>query len=166
MRVDKKLNFLNNNLEYYANKCYDHIISFVHNFIYSCNHHMLSTFFSNLFIIIIIDIFFNLFIMGSLLYTTKIFNLFSMQQKFLSFLYTIKIFNLYDFFQIYHKMFNIFMMICVATSKRQKKHVENGYYGKGGGLFFYDAQQKVCQVGPFISSDGVIYVGWDCNFQT
>ena len=53
IRVRKKLKNFYNNLEY-----------FVHNFIYPCNHLMLSTFFSNLFII------------KSLLNTIKIFGLY------------------------------------------------------------------------------------------
>ena len=47
-----------------------------------------------------------------------------------------KFFNLFDFFKIYRKVFNIFIIIYTATSKDKKKHVKIGTVEREV-LFFY-----------------------------
>ena len=50
---------------------------------------------------------------------------------------------------IYRKVFNIFIIIYIATSKDKKKHVKNRYYGRRGFVFLC-YHIKVFQVAAFI----------------
>ena len=61
-----------------------------------------------------------------------------------------EIFNLYDFFQIYHKVFKCFHYDLHCYFKKTKKTCQNWVLWKEV-LFFYDTQQKVCQVAAFTS---------------